>query len=282
MAKEILTRCGYRCDLCLAYKENIEADDQRGFLSDTWHKLYGFRIAADEILCEGCISGDNPRLIDSECPVRPCVIEKGLENCSQCSEYPCPVFNRRKVCREDVAEGKKITRTEYVKCIKAYENKKRLDDLRAKNFPHSRLLNPALTPDSQSMVRFIGDEKSAVLWTSLLDFMENSYVLDKKLLFGGQNYGWAVQYKKGKKTVAAFYPERNGMTVLLVFGKAELEKIAAGRDGLSPDILDILDRTPQLHDGKWLWLRLEDDVYKNDVMELVKVKRKPDAVIPRS
>jgi len=49
MPKEILARCGYRCDLCLAHKDNIEQNDQREFLSDTWHKIYGFRIPAKEI-----------------------------------------------------------------------------------------------------------------------------------------------------------------------------------------------------------------------------------------
>ena len=88
MPKEVLARCGYRCDLCLAYKDNIEKDDGRAFLSDAWHKIYGFRIPADEIFCEGCITSNRQdiKLADKKCPVRPCVIEKGLEN-SLCAEY---------------------------------------------------------------------------------------------------------------------------------------------------------------------------------------------------
>ena len=124
MPKEILTRCGFRCDLCLAYKENIEKDDQREFLSDTWHKIYGFRIPADEIYCEGCILSNNPNiiLIDKECPVRPCVIEKGLENCSQCDDYPCDKFNLRKVIYEDLLNEKdlSISKKEYLTCYKFF------------------------------------------------------------------------------------------------------------------------------------------------------------------
>jgi len=41
----IITRCGYRCDLCLAYKPNIEAHpENRQILSDGWYKYFGFRI----------------------------------------------------------------------------------------------------------------------------------------------------------------------------------------------------------------------------------------------
>ena|SRR3972149_2254800 len=132
MPKEILTRCGYRCDLCLAYKDNIEKDDQRVFLSDTWHKIYGFRIPAEEIYCEGCISSNEPdvKRLDKKCPVRPCVMEKGLENCSQCENYPCDSFNQRKVVYEAFVKDIDVSKKEYSQCIKPYENKKRLDEIR--------------------------------------------------------------------------------------------------------------------------------------------------------
>lgn len=34
MNNEIITKCGYRCDLCLAYTPNVEANDRRQLLSD--------------------------------------------------------------------------------------------------------------------------------------------------------------------------------------------------------------------------------------------------------
>jgi hypothetical protein len=40
----ILTRCGYRCDLCLAYKPNVaENPSNQQKLSDGWFKYFGFR-----------------------------------------------------------------------------------------------------------------------------------------------------------------------------------------------------------------------------------------------
>jgi hypothetical protein len=85
----ILTRCGYRCDLCLAYKPNITANpSNRKKLSDGLFTYYGFRIPEEGIYCEGCREKD-PKLIDANCPVRPCVTAKGLDNCSKCGEYIC-------------------------------------------------------------------------------------------------------------------------------------------------------------------------------------------------
>jgi hypothetical protein len=78
----ILSRCGYRCDLCLAYRPNVEANPSNPqTLSDGWHKYFSFRIPAGQIICDGCMA-ENPCLIDKSCPVRPCVIERGFANCA--------------------------------------------------------------------------------------------------------------------------------------------------------------------------------------------------------
>ncbi len=132
--KKILSRCGYRCDLCLAYKENIEKDDRRDQLSDGWHKYFGFRIPADEIYCEGCITSDSDEadLIDKNCPVRPCVIDKDIENCSECEDYICEKLESRSVSYEDIEKDHdgKIPEKDRELFIKPYENKKRLEEMR--------------------------------------------------------------------------------------------------------------------------------------------------------
>ena len=278
MPKEILTRCGYRCDLCLAYKDNIEKDDQRIFLSDTWYKIYGFRIRANEIYCEGCISSNNSdvKLIDSKCPVRPCVIEKGLENCFQCEDYPCESFNDRKVIYEDLLKDIEVSRKEYSKCIKPYENKKRLDEIRGRNYPYSRLLNPEIIPDNKSILKFIDNENIINDWITLNNFINDNYNLDRKILFQGKNYGWAVQYKKGKKTIITMFPERRSFTVLLIFGKVEIEAIVNKKKDISNSTFDKIEKTKQYHDGKWVWLKYHDNKLIDDIIKLIKIKRKPD------
>jgi hypothetical protein len=133
MEREILTRCGYRCDLCLAYGENVKKNDRRRELSDGWFAIYGFRVEPEDIVCDGCVSGDNPRLIDKGCPVRPCVTAKGIANCGHCQEYICDKLLQRIVSRE-VLEAKAertFSQEEYELFVKPYESKIRLDKLRA-------------------------------------------------------------------------------------------------------------------------------------------------------
>jgi hypothetical protein len=131
----ILTRCGYRCDLCLAYRPNAEAKpSNRQVLSDGWHTYFGFRIPPDQIVCDGCMA-DDPTLIDQGCPVRPCVIERGLANCSECDHYDgCERLAERLVVYEQVAGrmGIPIPEDDRARFIAPYENKVRLDEERAK------------------------------------------------------------------------------------------------------------------------------------------------------
>lgn len=134
MTEEILSKCGYRCDLCLAYKENVEKEDQRDILSDGWFEIYGFRIEPQNIVCEGCVSSENPILIDTKCPVRPCVISKSISNCSACDDYICEDLDSRIVNRKnwEVRIGRELSSFEYENFVYPYESKPRLDKLRKK------------------------------------------------------------------------------------------------------------------------------------------------------
>jgi hypothetical protein len=98
----IMTRCGYHCYLCFAYKPNVAQNpSNQQKLGDGWYECFGFRLSPSEICCDGCVT-DNPKLIDRSCPVRPCVIEKEIDNCSQCEHYVCDKLRERLVVYEQV------------------------------------------------------------------------------------------------------------------------------------------------------------------------------------
>lgn len=129
----IITKCGYRCDLCLAYKPNLEKHpENKQILSDGWHTYFGFRIPPEDIYCDGCLSMDG-RQIDSSCPVRPCVIEQGITNCAFCDEYICEKLETRIVNFQDIQDrfDQPIPDADRERFIKPYENEKRLETFRA-------------------------------------------------------------------------------------------------------------------------------------------------------
>ncbi|MEL7591070.1 MAG: DUF3795 domain-containing protein [Anaerolineaceae bacterium] len=129
----VLSRCGYRCDLCLAYSPSVaDHPENQQILSNGWFKYFGFRIPAEEIHCSGCLA-DNARLIDTGCPVRPCVIKKGFDNCAPCEQYGCSRLGERWVTLEEMLAKSTtpIPIDDYQRFILPYENKKRLDELRS-------------------------------------------------------------------------------------------------------------------------------------------------------
>ena len=135
--KQILTRCGYRCDLCLAYRDNIKNNDRRKELSDGWHKYFGFRIEPEKIYCDGCTADDciNPSLLEKDCSIRQCVIEKKFNNCSECDDYICDKLKQRIGEYNCFNKYKKeeIPADEFELFIKPYLSKERLDKLRKNN-----------------------------------------------------------------------------------------------------------------------------------------------------
>ena len=133
--KPVLSLCGFRCDLCLAYKPNIEAHpENRQVLSDGWHEYFGFRLPPEAIYCEGC-SAVSSETLDRDCPVRPCVIQRNLENCAACENETCDKLSERLIDFKEIqAEyGRPIPEIDRQRFILPYENAQRLKELRKKN-----------------------------------------------------------------------------------------------------------------------------------------------------
>ncbi len=273
---EILTRCGYRCDLCLAYKDNIKINDRREELSDGWLKVFGVRIPAVDIYCDGCLSDDrtNPRLIHKRCFVRSCTKEKELENCSQCKDYVCDELKKFIVNFEDVQKktNNAMTRPDRTNFIRAYENKERLDNIRKSiNGSKSRLFNKFIIPDEKSMIEFICTDMKQI-WIELNDHIKNNYNVKKEINYFGKNYGWCIKFKKTSKTFCVLFPEQNSFTFLIVLGRKELEKINEMKSELSDEIINLIKNTYQYHDGKWVYIQLKDEKFLNDIKKIMKVK----------
>lgn len=135
--EKMIGRCGFVCSQCLAFKDNIKSEEDRRRFSDGALKYYGFYLPPEECYCDGCLAPDEngPRLIDIDCKIRPCVMKKGIENCSYCQAYPCNELEEKSVDYKVVAEkyGAAIPEEDYKLFIRPYENKKYFNSLRKKN-----------------------------------------------------------------------------------------------------------------------------------------------------
>jgi hypothetical protein len=84
--RELTAPCGLACFICGLYEENITDEVVDSFAQKG--------IPADEVPCKGCRAQDGKHFHLSEdgCATLDCAKAKGVEICSDCSEFPCALL----------------------------------------------------------------------------------------------------------------------------------------------------------------------------------------------
>jgi len=111
------------------------------------------------------------------------------------------------------------------------------------------------------------------LWNSIVEFIFETYELTGEFNYGGKNYGWNLWYRKSGKSLITLYPQEGGIIAQVVLGKEQVEK--ALLLDLGESVNRLLRDTPQLHDGKWLFIQVRTEVEVDAVQRLLLIKRKP-------
>jgi len=138
---------------------------------------------------------------------------------------------------------------------------------------YQRMMDGTHTPVEKEIVDFIGEPAKGA-WTRLRRFLKENYDIMPEMIFD-KKHGWDVRYRKSGKTLVTLTPEKGAVRILLVLGREESEKALSMRDELSPKMYKLIEETKQLHDGRWLWIRLFQAKEAEDVEKLLAVKRKP-------
>jgi hypothetical protein len=101
--------CGLVCSECPAYVATQKDDvEQRKKLAAEW-SIPEYPLKPEDVHCEGCVAV-NGRVMSfcTDCDVRQCGIEKGVENCALCDDYPCgkhdKIFERSPEAKQTLEE----------------------------------------------------------------------------------------------------------------------------------------------------------------------------------
>ena len=114
------------------------------------------------------------------------------------------------------------------------------------------------------------------MWNKLTDAIDSLYDVDR---IWNKGFGaWKIEYKyrRGEKTLCTFYAKENVANILITYGKVEREKFEKIKESVSKQLQDIYERTETLHDGKWLWIPLDNEISVEDIIEMLKIKRRPN------
>jgi len=111
------------------------------------------------------------------------------------------------------------------------------------------------------------------LWEKLTQFISNNYQMPGELSYGGKNYGWNVWYRRSGKTLLSLYPQRNSFVAQIVLGNDQARQALDLR--LGKNARKVLEETPQLHDGCWLFIKVRTKKDVKDIQQLLQVKKRP-------
>ena len=137
--------------------------------------------------------------------------------------------------------------------------------------PIGYFLDKTLPPSPEELQAAMGSVYP--LWERLLHFIETNYHIPGELSYGGKKYGWNLWYRKSGKTLTTLYPQRDSFVAQVVLGREQAEKTANLE--LGEKVRQLVTDTPQLHDGKWLFIPVTEEPDVLDVERLLLLKRRP-------
>jgi hypothetical protein len=137
--------------------------------------------------------------------------------------------------------------------------------------PVGCFLDKSTPPTEQDIGLALG--AALPIWQTLTAFIKEKYQMEAPLTFGGKNYGWNLWYRKSGKSLVSLYPQQGHFIAQVVLGREQVEKALLLPCG--EKVGRLLRETPQLHDGKWLFIPVDSAQDLEDVQQLLLIKKRP-------
>jgi Protein of unknown function (DUF3788) len=131
----------------------------------------------------------------------------------------------------------------------------------------SAFLDRSSPPSDRDGVAVLGD--AAPRWVRLTRIL-TELGAHGVVRWDGPRSGWCVPVKRAGRPLVTLTPRPDGFDALVVLGRAEAD-LARGV-ALGEATREILTDSPQLHDGRWLFLSIASDADADDLLRLLSVK----------
>lgn len=129
--------------------------------------------------------------------------------------------------------------------------------------------------DKEELVKLIGSDKMNAFY-AIDDEITRIYDMEKIWNSGGKKWNYEYKFRKGGKTLCAFYFKDDTLGFMIIFGKDERAKVETIRNELTPQVLEYYDNAQIYHDGKWVMFYITDLSIIEDLKKLLLIKRKPN------
>lgn len=127
----------------------------------------------------------------------------------------------------------------------------------------------------EELEKLIGIDKTKLFY-DFVDTITLLYDMEQTWNCGGKKWVYEYKFRKGGKTLCAFYFKENILGFMIIFGKEERVKVEKIRNELSCDVQKVYDEAQIFHDGKWVLFNIIDYLILEDLKKLLFIKRKPN------
>ena len=131
------------------------------------------------------------------------------------------------------------------------------------------------TPGTEEMTALLGASLYEI-WAQLCTRIDEQYDMDRLWGPGGKAWTYEYKYCRGGKTLCALYAREHCMGFLVILGKDERLKFEQDRESYAEDVRRIYQESRTYHDGKWMMFEPADTSLFDDLMRLLRIKRRPN------
>lgn len=135
----------------------------------------------------------------------------------------------------------------------------------------SAFLDRDHSPADHELHEALGD--AAPRWADLARTLTDELGARSAWRWDGPRSGWCVPFRRAGRPFVTLTPRTGGFDALVVLGAAEAD--VAGALPMGEATRDAFADSPQLHDGRWLFLTIASDADARDLLRLLTVKLPP-------
>jgi hypothetical protein len=128
--------------------------------------------------------------------------------------------------------------------------------------------NKTAPPDLDRVREMLGLQTGA--WDCLVTTLAGEYHCRSEWKFYGKNYGWALCFKKGGKSIASLYPADGFFTVQVVLPESRVTEALSGR--LSEEVKHAIFSATPFREGRWVFVPVRNEDLLRDSRSLIGLK----------
>lgn len=133
---------------------------------------------------------------------------------------------------------------------------------------YERMLNKQIKPNAHDFITYCG--QMGTFFQSLNSFLSDQYKTTQEIRFPyGNNYGWCITHRKGKKLICDIFAEADAFTIMLRLSDEQYQETY---ETLQPNTKQLIDQRYPCGNGGWIHYRVATNEDVSDIETLLSIK----------